>query len=660
MTKVDKELTVFRRVNEAISLSPDVEAVAGAILDIVIDETIAENASLMMPSSDGSRLQIKAAKGNRDKSSRFSETSLGQVFPLGKGIAGSVALNLKPVIIHDAAKDPLFENKKTRITIGSLMSMPLVYGRGELVGVLNLSHSRGHAFSEEDLSLVNVLLPPAALALRNARAMKELEDINSLLKAELCMTDNALSEFGKNILRIFTCMSVGVLTVDRSGAITSINKKASELLGFGPGESLSGLLDGGMLQDPESGVTEVTLDVEHEGKVLSMEISALPMKPDWQMLACVRDVTVERFKERELVRVKDQYKDMVENALDAMYIIKDGRFLLTNRKLQEMLGFSQDEILGRHFRHFVGKESIRSLGSCLRLQTGDIFVPNLEIQAVRKDGKKLFLEISIGRLVIEGEECYVGVVRDITSKKELLALKTRFLHVASHEIRVPLTVIRGYARMLSKDAQSILSSSQMENIREIEGQCEKLLQFSNSLLDFAKINTEKISLHRQQIDVADYIGGIIRSMKIKARDKKVRILFQGQEDTPELSVDPLRFEQALCNLLDNAIKHSPEEGTVTIALSRGIHEHSAMNRLLNRESLMITVKDQGPGITSEDARDLFGDFFVGASGRAKGGIGLGLSITREIVHAHGGVVEALPTGKGGCFVITMPLNREDD
>ena len=391
-----------------------------------------------------------------------------------------------------------------------------------------------------------------------------------------------------------------------------------------------------------------------------MEISTLRMKPEQEMLACVRDVTVERFKERELVRIKDQYKDIVENALDAMYIIKNGRFLLTNRKFQEMLGFTQEEILGRHVRHFVTKGSIHSLGTCLRHQSGDIFVPNLEIQAVRKDGKMLFLEISIGRLVIEGQRCYVGVVRDITSKKELLALKTRFLHVASHEIRVPLTVIRGYARMLSKDAQGILSPNQMENIREIEGQCEKLLHFSNSLLDFAKINTEKISLHRQQVNVADYIRGVVRSMQIKARDKKVGILFQCEEQAPELSVDPLRFEQALCNLLDNAIKHSPEGGTVTIAVSRGVHEHNAMNKLLNRESLMIAVKDQGPGITPEDARELFSDFFVGASGRAKGGIGLGLSITREIVHAHGGMVEALPTGEGGYFVITMPLNREDD
>ena len=657
---IAKELTVFRRVNEALSFSPDVEAVAGAILDIVIDETVAQNASIMMPSPDGSKLRIRAAKGRTDKSSRFSEGSLGQEFPMGEGIAGRVALTLTPITIHDAPADPLFENKRTRIRIGSLLSMPLVYGRDELVGVLNLSHSRPNAFNEEVLALVNLLLPPAALALRNARAMNELSDINAVLKAELSITDTALSEFGKNIFRIFTCMSVGVLTADRDGTITSINRKASELLDLTPGRNIRELLKEGACQGQGLEVPEESLDVEHQGRVLNLEISTLPMKPERQTLVCIRDVTFERFKERELVRVKDQYKDMVENALDAMYIIRGGRFLLTNRKLQEMIGMSQSEILGRHFRRFVTRESVRTIAMSLRLQAGNVFVPNLEIQAVRKDGKKLFLEISIGRLVIDGEKCYVGVIRDITSKKELLALKTRFLHVASHEIRVPLTVIRGYARMLSKDARAVLSSSHKESITEIEAQCEKLLHFSNSLLDFAKINTEKISLNRQLVNVSDYIGGIVRTMQIKAREKGVRIIFEDNGDSTELSVDPMRFEQALCNLLDNAIKHSPEDGAITIAMSRNSQDHNPMSRLLNRGSLTISVLDQGPGIRQEEARELFGDFFVGTSGRAKGGIGLGLSITREIVHAHGGAVEALASGQGGCFVITMPLNREHD
>ena len=469
-----------------------------------------------------------------------------------------------------------------------------------------------------------------------------------------------MDEFGRNIFRIFTCMSMGVLTSDPDGRITAANRKATGLLGLESGDSIASLLGEGVLLDLKSETREMTLDVERGGRVLSLEIATLPMKSSRQILVCVRDVTLERFKERELVRIKDQYKDMVENALDAMYIIKGGRLLLTNRKFQEMLGYGQDEITGRHFRRFITRDTITALKNSLRHQTGNVFVPNLEIQSRRKDGQNLYLEISIGRLVIDGENCYIGVVRDITSKKELLALKTRFLHVASHEIRVPLTVIRGYARMLAREAHTCLSPGQRENVQEIEDQCEKLLHFSNSLLDFAKINAETLTLHRQTVGSRDYLGAIARNMAIGIRDSRVKVALRGCESVPELYVDPIRFEQAVCNLIHNAIKHSPEGGTVTVSLERGIPDLNAMNRLLNRECAVITVLDEGPGIRAEEARELFSDFYVGTSGRAKGGIGLGLSITREIVHAHGGSVEARPSDSGGCFVITIPLNSEDD
>ena len=653
---VDKELKIYRRICEAISFAPDVEAVAGSILDIVIDETIAQNASIMMPSYDKTHLEIKAAKGIKDKATRYSEHSLGQTFPMGEGIAGSVALSREPVIIHDTGTDPLYQNKKINVEIGSMLSLPLIYAQGELVGVLNLSHSMGHAFSEEDLNLVNILLRPAALALRNARVMSDVEEINSMLKAELSMTDKALGEFGKNIFRVFTCMSIGVLTTDPAGVITAINKKASDMLSLGVGANLSSLVGDNVLNQLGPDMDELSMDVEVNSGILNLELSLLPMKPSWQALVCLRDVTLDRFKEKELVRVKDQYKDMVEKALDAVYIIKGGRFLLTNKKFQEMLGYEQDDIIYKHFRHFVTKESVRRLAAALRPQKGNIFVPNLEVQAVKRDGQRMFLEISIGRLIIENDQCYVGVVRDITSKKELLALKTRFLHVASHEIRVPLTVIRGYARMLSRDTQQALSLVQRENVFEIETQCEKLLHFSNSLLDFAKINTEKITLHKQQVGIRDYIKGIVRNMQISAKDKGVEIIFKDSEHLPDLFVDPIKFEQAICNLLDNAVKHSPDGGTVRITASRGVPDGDAINKILNQENVILSFLDQGPGIRAEEARDLFSDFYVGVNGRAKGGIGLGLAITKEIIHAHGGQVEARPSGDGGHFIVTIPLN----
>jgi len=324
-----------------------------------------------------------------------------------------------------------------------------------------------------------------------------------------------------------------------------------------------------------------------------------------------------------------------------------------------MLGYEQDEILNRHFRHIMARDSIHILAESLRSQKGNIFVPNLEILAIRKDGQRIHLEISIGRLMIDKDECYVGVVRDITSKKELLSLKTRFLNVASHEIRVPLTVIRGYGRMLARDKECVLTDGQKECIDEIEKQCEKLLSFSNSLLDFAKIHSEKFSLNRERVAVPGYIRGIVRNMQISARDKKINIEFEDRGGVDILFIDPIRFEQALTNLLDNAIKHSPEASVVTISLAKAKSDSEAFRMLLSQECAVISVRDQGPGIRLDEARELFNDFFVGTSGRARGGIGLGLAITKEIIHAHGGQVEAKASDTGGYFVITIPLKWQD-
>lgn len=650
-----KELIIFRRINEAISLSPDVEAVARAILDIVIDETPAENASIMMPGSDGTRLEIKAAKGRRDRKGRYSEKSLGQVFTVGKGIAGTAASTRRSIILHDASADPRFEARKSKVSIGSILSLPMVHGREELVGVLNLSHPAPHSFTEEDLNVISALLSPAALALRNARLMHEVDGINRMLKAELSMTDKAMTEFGRSILKVFNWMAVGVLTTDPRGIISTINKRAAEMLGKEAGQSLDDIVGGELIRKIVSGRKGSSLDVERGGRVLSLDLSPLPLKPSWQVVACIRDVTVERFKERELVRVKDQYKDMVEKAIDAVYIIRNGRFLLVNRKFQEMLGYEQDDILNMHFRHILSRHSVRVLAHALRTTTGNIFVPNLEIQALKKDGQKIHLEISIGRIMIDDDQCYVGVVRDITSKKELLTMKTRFLNVASHEIRVPLTVIRGYGRMLARDRECLLSQDQKECIDEIEKQCEKLLRFSNSLLDFAKIHSETFTINREQVVMRDFVTGVVRNMQVSARDKGVDVVFQDQGGVDALLIDPIRFEQALTNLIDNAIKHSPEGSRIMVSLSRAKTDGEALRMFFNEDCAAVSVQDQGPGIRTDEARELFNDFFVGTSGRAKGGIGLGLAITREIIHAHGGKVEARASEKGGLFVITIPL-----
>jgi len=140
----------------------------------------------------------------------------------------------------------------------------------------------------------------------------------------------------------------------------------------------------------------------------------------------------------------------------------------------------------------------------------------------------------------------------------------------------------------------------------------------------------------------------------------VSIVLESQDSIPAAFVDPLRIEQALNNIIDNAIKHSPEGGVVTVRLSLGENDRGGIHMILNQESAQIAILDQGPGVKSEEAKDLFNEFFVGMSGKSKRGIGLGLAITKEIVHAHGGYIEARPSENGGIFIITIPLNSPLD
>ncbi|HQP31104.1 MAG TPA: ATP-binding protein [Deltaproteobacteria bacterium] len=303
---------------------------------------------------------------------------------------------------------------------------------------------------------------------------------------------------------------------------------------------------------------------------------------------------------------------------------------------------------------------MRILAKALRPAQEHVFIPNLEVLAKRKDGQIITIEISIGRIMIGNDQCYVGVVRDITSKKELLALKTRFLHVASHEIRVPLTVIRGYARMLAKDAKACLNEGQQDCVQEIEKHCEKLLNFSNALLDFARINSGRLTLSRQKVDLLDLIRHVAQDMRIKADEKGVAILVEAEDYHPQAFIDPLRIEQALNNIIDNALKHSPPQGVVTVRLTTGSQGPEGIHKILNQEYAQVAVLDQGPGVKPEEAKDLFNEFFVGMSGKSKRGIGLGLAITKEIIHAHGGHIEAIPADTGGLFQITIPLNSHPD
>ncbi|MCK7467248.1 MAG: HAMP domain-containing histidine kinase [Desulfosudis oleivorans] len=208
-----------------------------------------------------------------------------------------------------------------------------------------------------------------------------------------------------------------------------------------------------------------------------------------------------------------------------------------------------------------------------------------------------------------------------------------------------------------------LRDGQQECIDEIEKQCEKLLLFSNSLLDFAKIHSEKFTLNREQVDVGWIMcRGMVSNMQIGARDKKVNDSLRGiQAGVDALFIDPIRFEQALTNLIDNAIKHSPEG-------SRGHGEHLAGRRSGGEatenafESGVCSDLSAGPGPGNKESTrpGIFSTIFSWARAEGpRGASGSGWPSPRRSSMRHGGQVEARASDSGGYFVITIPLKLQD-
>lgn len=252
--------------------------------------------------------------------------------------------------------------------------------------------------------------------------------------------------------------------------------------------------------------------------------------------------------------------------------------------------------------------------------------------------------------------------------QELDRLKSNFLATVSHELRTPLTSIIGYSEMLKTGIAGELNVEQAEFVETIHGKGDHLLALISSLLDLSKLEQGSVQLDRQRIDPAALVQDVAKTITPQARRKDVTIDVDVPEDLPQLLGDPIRIRQVLFNLADNAVKFSPDGGTVYLAarlteLDGGEDDgFGAALMATPRRGIELTVRDTGIGISPEEQARVFDAFYQvdGSSTREHGGAGLGLSIVKRLVDAHGGEVrvESAP-GRGTTFFVVFPEDAED-
>lgn len=240
----------------------------------------------------------------------------------------------------------------------------------------------------------------------------------------------------------------------------------------------------------------------------------------------------------------------------------------------------------------------------------------------------------------------VAVIRDKTEQNRLEKLRSDFIANVSHELRTPIAMLQGYSEAILDD---VVTSDEERNemIRIIYDESQRMGRLVTDLLDLARMESGHMTLYKENVPMVSVVERMTHKFGQVAKEKQVNLRFETEfTPTAMIHIDEDRIEQVLTNLIDNALRHTPEEGSVTVSL------------LKEQTYAKIQVRDTGVGIPQDDLPYVFERFYKAdkARTRSKGGTGLGLAIARNIVEAHKGTIAVNSVEKEGTtFTFYLPI-----
>ena len=267
---------------------------------------------------------------------------------------------------------------------------------------------------------------------------------------------------------------------------------------------------------------------------------------------------------------------------------------------------------------------------------------------VRPDGKRVAVQVAATpRLDENGHRVgFIFVATDMTQAREFARLKDEFVGLISHELRTPLSSILGYLELMRDDEESPLSEEQLQYLGVAERNAHRLLRLVGDLLFTAQVESGRFPLEIKDVDLGGVVSTSVESAGPVAANAGVTLVREVPDRPVEVRGDPVRLGQAVDNLVSNALKFTPRGGTVTVALRP------------DGEQAVIAVTDTGIGIPAVELSQLSQRFFRAstATRNAVPGVGLGLTITKAIVTAHGGRLDiASEEGVGTSISIVLPV-----
>ncbi len=346
---------------------------------------------------------------------------------------------------------------------------------------------------------------------------------------------------------------------------------------------------------------------------------------------------------RQAEEEKQKTEVIIKNFVDGILVFnRKGRLILINPKAEEFLKVKAREVLRKNTSDL--KKQNRRWSQLFKIigeEIKEVFRKEMAIS------ETFFLEITTTIVKSQKDEEFILVIlHDISREKLVEQMKSQFVSVAAHQLRTPLSIIKWSLSLLKEEKG--LNKEEKDLILKAYQTNERMINLVNDLLNVARIEEGRFVYEPKIVEFSEIVESVYNSLKDYARQKKIEFKLEISEGKKIVKVDVEKISLAVKNLIENAIKYTPEKGKVEIFIKERKKKHE----------LVFSVKDTGVGIPKDQQSRIFDKFFRGANvvRMQTEGTGLGLFITKNIIEAHGGKIWfKSQENKGTIFYFTLPL-----
>lgn len=412
--------------------------------------------------------------------------------------------------------------------------------------------------------------------------------------------------------------------------------------------------------------TELKLERKDSEK-LYLKIKTTPylFKNRPSILVVMHNITDEKKAEIKAREKENWYKQLINLLPDALFITREENLIFSNKSGLKLLGTKKlNDILGKNIKEFSCSEEMDTFEKRKRMLYGEKKkVISTDYRLLRKNGRIVNVELVSIPFIYNNKFSIITIAHDITEKKksqekekrlekviEIDNLKTEFFSNVSHELKTPLNIILASIQLIDSIHASIQTCHNYDKVNKyinsMRQNCYRLLKLINNLIDINKIESGYLNMNFSNHNIISVVEDITLSISEYTQSKGINLIFDTDIEEKIMAIDRDKIERVILNLLSNAVKFTNSGGSILVNIQD------------RTNSLYISVKDTGIGIPKHMLGKIFNRFEQVNSSLIKnyGGSGIGLSLVKSIIEAHGGIIRAESDyGSGSKFIIELPV-----